>query len=117
MGKRKTPSFGLAPVSREVKLWSTLAGKCFHAFTTDLPREGRGVVDRQGTVLLDLGSGYFLVQYFEMAGGYPSSKHVVHMGTMASNGWEFYESDTEMRERYEQYYARALREATVAEQG
>ncbi len=117
MGKRKAPSFGLVPVSREVKSWSTLVGKCFHTFTTDLPREGRGVVHHQGTVLLDLGGGYFLVQYLEWISGHPSSKHVVHMGTMASNGWEFYESDTEMRERYEQYYARALRDAPAAKQG
>jgi hypothetical protein len=83
--------------------WS-LVGKFFHSFTRDLPRKGRGEVQNQGVVLSNLGGGYFVIQLFDWVLGDPSSTLVVHIERMASNGWEFYESATEMSERYEHYY-------------
>ena len=99
------------------KPWSTLVGKFFHTFRTDVPRKGRGEVQSQGVVLSDLGGGYFVVQLFDFVMGDPSDRHVVHIERMVANGWVFYETDAEMRERWEHYYARDfLREASAAKQ-
>jgi hypothetical protein len=86
-----------------VKPWSTLVGKFFHTFTQDLPRKGRGQVQNQGVILLDLGNGCFLVQLFDFLMGAPSSRHVVHIERIVANGWAFYETDAEMRDCYKHY--------------
>jgi len=88
-----------------------LVGKFFHTFTEDVPRKGRGEVQNQGIVLSDLGNGYFIIQLFDFAMGEPSSRHVVSFQRMVANGWSFYGSDGEMRDRWERYYARGLHEA------
>ncbi len=77
--------------------WSELVGKFFHTFNED------GKIGAQGVVLADVGEGYYVVGHFEWITGQRSfyGTHLVHISTIATEGWSLYSDDETMRDAYE----------------
>ncbi len=81
-------------------------GRFFHSFDIEENSDGppRREIGWQGVVVEKRLRGLYLVQLFDWLSGESSDQQLVHGDDMT--GWQFYDSDAEMRASYEDYASR-----------
>lgn len=75
--------------------WNALLGKFFHTLCSG------GRVQQQGQIIGSLGSGFYVVRFFDWFIGEETKRQVVHISDMRKGAWALYESDKSMRDHYE----------------
>ena len=77
--------------------WASLVNRYFHTFCVGHR------IEQQGVVLADLGDGYYMTQLYEWFSGSPSftGTRVVHISTIAAEGWAWYETAEAWRDSYD----------------
>jgi hypothetical protein len=83
-----------------------LVGKWFH--TWDRKECGCSILQWQGQVTAKADAGHYLIQLYEFLMGFPTDQHVTPVADMVA--WTFYDSDEEMRDAYNSYERRGIRE-------